>query len=94
MKTAAIDAAYGLNAGLDLDRYLKFVGIDILLETEGTETNEVKVIPVVLEANPRPAGLSRSSEIIGVSARKPHPRVSKEVFRFALRGTISRSILS
>jgi hypothetical protein len=81
MRTAAINAACGLNAGLDLDRYLKFVGIDLLLEAEATETNEVKVIPVVLEANPRPAGLSQSSEIIGVSTRKPRPRVSKEIFR-------------
>ena len=81
MRTAAINAAYGLNAGLDLDRYLKFVGIDILLEAEHTGVNVVNVIPVVLEANPRPAGLSQSSEIIGVSARKPHPRVSTEIFR-------------
>jgi hypothetical protein len=84
MKTAAIDASYGLNAGLDLDMYLKFVGIDILLEAEYTEMNAVNILPVVLEANPRPAGLSQSSEIIGVSARKPHPRVSTEIFRFAL----------
>jgi hypothetical protein len=82
MKTAAINAAYGLNAGLDLDRYLKFVGIDILLEVEDTGVNAVNVIPVVLEANPRPAGLSQSSEIMGVSTRKPHPRVSTEIFGF------------
>ena len=81
MKTAAINAAYGLNAGLDLDRYLKFVGIDILLEAEHRGVNVVNVIPVVLEANPRPAGLSQSSEIMGVSARKPHARVSREIFR-------------
>ncbi len=81
MRTAAINAAYGLNAGLDLDRYLKFVGIDILLEAEHTGANALNVIPVVLEANPRPAGLSQSSEIIGVSARKAHLRVSKEIFR-------------
>jgi hypothetical protein len=82
MIKAAINASYGLNAGLDLDRYLKFVGIDILLEAEHTRMNAVNVLPVVLEANPRPAGLSQSSEIIGVSARKPHPRVSTEIFRF------------
>lgn len=82
MKAAAINAAYGLNAGLDLDRCLKFVGMDILLEAEYTGVNAVNVIPVVLEANPRPAGLSQSSEIVGVSARKPHPRVSREIFGF------------
>lgn len=67
MKTAAINAARALNAGLDVENYLKHIGIDILLEVKKSGA----VIPVALETNPRPAGLSHSSEIVGVSHRKP-----------------------
>jgi len=82
MKGAAINAAYGLNAGLDVEDYLKHMGIDILLEVKELEANSVNVTPVVLEANPRPAGLSHSSEIVGISGKKPQSRISTEIFRF------------
>jgi len=82
MKNAAIRAAYSLNAGLDAENYLKLMGIDVLLEVDEAGY----LIPVVLEANPRPAGLSHSSEIMGISSRKPQPRVSMEIFRFASSG--------
>jgi len=78
IKDAAIKAAHALNAGLEADDYLKLMGIDILLEVDRAG----HLTPVVLEANPRPAGLSHSSEIMGISSRKPQPRVSLEVFRF------------
>jgi hypothetical protein len=92
MKEAAICAACGLNAGLDVVDYLKLMGIDVLLEVEEQGARNVKrqtsnvkhldMVPVVLEANPRPAGLSHSSEIIGISDRRPQPRISMEIFRF------------
>ena len=82
MKTAAISAAYALNAGLDVEDYLKLMGIDILLEVEQSGANIVNVVPVVLEVNPRPAGLSHSAEIIGISDKKPVPRISMEIFGF------------
>lgn len=82
MKTAAINAAYALNAGLDTENYLKCMGIDILLEVKATGAGAVDVIPVVLEANPRPAGLSHSSEIVGISHKKPQQRISAELFKF------------
>ena len=80
IKSAAISAAYGLNAGLEEKDYLKLMGIDVLLEVEETGSNIVKLIPVALEANPRPAGLSHSAEIIGISGKEPQPRVSTEIF--------------
>ena len=78
MKKAAENAARALNAGLDAEDYLKHIGIDILLEV--TESG-AGVIPVVLEANPRPAGLSHSSEILGISRTKPRQRISTEIFK-------------
>jgi len=78
MKNAAIRAAYALNAGLDVENYLKLMGIDILLEAG----KDGSLTPVVLEANPRPAGLSHSSKIIGISSQKPQPQISIEIFRF------------
>ena len=82
MKRAAINAAYGLNAGLAVEDYLKHMGIDIVLEVKKSEANAVNVIPVVLEANPRPAGLAHSWEIIGISDKRPQPRISMEIFKF------------
>ncbi len=78
IKDAAIRAAYALNAGLDVENYLKLMGIDILLEVD----KDGSLTPVVLEANPRPAGLSHSSKIIGISSQKPQPQISIEIFRF------------
>ena len=78
MKKAAENAARALNAGLDSKDYLKHIGIDILLEVEKSGAG---VTPVVLEANPRPAGLSHSSEILGISMTKPRQRISTEIFK-------------
>ncbi|MFC1719144.1 hypothetical protein ACFL6S_36165 [Candidatus Poribacteria bacterium] len=82
MKIAAINAAYALNAGLSEENYLKCMGVDILLEMTADGTSAVNVIPVALEANPRPAGLSHSSEIVGISHKDPQQRISTEIFRF------------
>jgi hypothetical protein len=78
IKTAAVNTAYALNAGLDPKYYLRFMGIDILLEIG--ENSELT--PVVLEVNPRPAGLSHSTEIVGISINKPQFRISSEIFKF------------
>lgn len=82
METAAIRAAHALIAGLNVENYLKLMGIDILMEVKEQKEAIFSVIPVVLEANSRPAGLSHSSEIVGISDKKPQPRISKEIFRF------------
>jgi len=78
MKNSAIRAAYALNAGLSVENYLKLMGVDILMEVD----KDGSLTPVVLEANPRPAGLSHSSKIIGISSKKPQPQISIEIFRF------------
>ena len=78
MKNAAIRAADALNAGLSVGNYLKLMGIDILLEVDKNGS----LTPVVLEANPRPAGLSYSSKIMGISCQKPQPQISMEIFRY------------
>ena len=54
-----------------------------VLEVVADGTSAVNVVPVVLEANPRPAGLSHSSEIVGISHKDPQQRISTEIFRFA-----------
>jgi len=82
MKIAATNAAYALNAGLSGENYLKHMGIDVLLEVEPVGMSVVNVIPVVLEANPRPAGLSHSSEIVGISPKAPQQRISMGLFEF------------
>jgi hypothetical protein len=89
IKASAISAAYGLNTGLDVEDCLKHMGIDILLEVEETDEYTVNVIPVVLEANPRPAGLVYASEVIGLSGKTSQPQISKQVFRFAISELLS-----
>ena len=49
----AIEAAKALNAGLGERDYLKYVGLDLVLEEDSS-----KVHAVVIEANSRPSGLS------------------------------------
>jgi len=77
IKMAAVKAATSLNSGLKIEDYLKHLGVDIILEVK-----ENDIIPVVLEANSRPAGLSYSCEIVGISAKKPRLGISSEIFRF------------
>jgi hypothetical protein len=75
MCQAATSAAEALNAGLAEEASLKHMGIDLVLEVdEGVTT------PVVLEANARPAGLSRSHEI-GPGARL-RPKVTSALFGY------------
>lgn len=81
MKDAAVSAVYALNAGLNVRDYIKLIGIDILLEVDG---NADSINPVVLEANPRPAGLNHSSEIVGISSKKPQTRISTGIFKSIL----------
>ena len=75
MCKAATTAAAALNAGLPEEARLKHMGIDLVLETD----NGV-LTPVILEANARPAGLSRSHEI-GLGARL-RPKVTSALFRY------------
>jgi hypothetical protein len=56
MKDAAVRAACALNADLREADYLKLVGVDLLLEVG----SDGRMAPLVLEANPRPAGLAQS----------------------------------
>lgn len=80
IKSAATDAAHALNEELMEDNYLKHMGVDILLEVE----KGGNIAPVILEANPRPAGLSHSSEIIGISQNAPQQLVSKAIFEYIM----------
>ncbi|MBM3212329.1 hypothetical protein FJZ33_08920 [Candidatus Poribacteria bacterium] len=79
IKSSAVDAAYRLNVDLPQSEYLKFMGIDIILEA-----NDTNMTPIFLEANPRPAGLAQSTEIIGISNREPTPLVSKGIFHYLI----------
>ncbi len=65
-----------LNSGLDQKDFLKFAGVDILLEVN--EKKELVVIP--LEINPRPAGLNHSEEIKGISQDKPRRKITFSLF--------------
>jgi len=65
-----------LNSGLNQKNFLKFAGVDILLEAN--EKEELVVIP--LEINPRPAGLNHSKEIKGISQDKPQRKITSSLF--------------
>ena len=80
MKAAAVNAAWALNAGLPEEDYLKHLGIDLLLEFDGTALSVL-----VLEANPRPAGLAQAREIKGMSEEQAQPLVTRELFKYLRR---------
>ena len=79
IKQTAINALQALNTGLPEKGYLKMVGIDMVLEVEDVG-GERMIQPVVLEANPRPAGLSRLREIQEISVEKPKSVISTALF--------------
>jgi len=79
IRQAAVNASQALNTGLPEEDYLKMVGIDIVLEVEDAE-EEGRIRPIVLEANPRPAGLSHLREIREISGEKPKPMISTALF--------------
>lgn len=81
LKKTAASAAEGLNVGLKEKNYLKYVGIDIVLEL-CEENQTLRFTPVVLEANPRPSGLSRAKEILGISQREAKLKTTQELFKF------------
>ena len=81
IKRAAVQAAYGLNAGLEPKDYLKFMGIDMVLEVKETETGD-KLIPVLLEANSRPAGLIHAKELLPSDQSQARWRVSTGIFHY------------
>jgi len=89
IKQAAVNASQALNTGLPEEDYLKMAGIDIVLEVEDAE-EEGRVQPVVLEANPRPAGLSHLREMQEISGEKPKPMISTALFN-AIRLLASRA---
>lgn len=65
-----------LNSGLSQRDFLKFAGVDILLEVN--EKEELVVIP--LEINPRPSGLNHSEEIRGISQDKSRRKITSSLF--------------
>ena len=70
-------AAEKLNAELSPEDYLKMVGIDFLLEVEGKD-----VKPVLLEANPRPAGLTFSVSLNEALNNHPRLMISHAIFNY------------
>ncbi len=52
---ACVGVAEAVNLGLSEADYLKYMGVDVVLEARGDS-----LVPVVLEANSRPSGLSHS----------------------------------
>jgi len=77
IKKAVEVAAGGLNIGLNKEDYLKMVGIDILLEVDGGD-----VKPVLLEANPRPAGLASSVSLEKALSMRPKLMISYALFNY------------
>jgi len=75
----AVEAVEALHVGLDRSAYLKVVGMDILLEV-----GRRGLIPIALEANPRPAGLAQSTDL-SPALRKGEPKVSFGLFEY-IRG--------
>lgn len=72
-------AAEALNSGLPERLYLKMVGIDLLLEVRDGD-GRLDVTPILLEANPRPAGLNHSVSLGSLWA-EPRLMVTSAVFR-------------
>jgi hypothetical protein len=78
VKKTAVNAASLLNERLTPIEYIKFLGIDILLEVSFSPAG---VIPVVLEANSRPAGLAQSYKITRMNGtKKPELMVAYGLF--------------
>ena len=75
IKSSAGNSALAVNEGLETRNFLKAMGIDIILEVKE------EIIPIVLEINPRPAGMSFSSEITGISEKPSNLLVSTELFK-------------
>ncbi|OGS27619.1 MAG: hypothetical protein A2297_02625 [Elusimicrobia bacterium RIFOXYB2_FULL_48_7] len=72
------ECALAVNAGLDEKTSLKMMGIDIIPEIK-LEAGELKLLPVVLDINPRPAGLARLREI-SAAGSNPAPMISHSLF--------------
>jgi glutathione synthase/RimK-type ligase-like ATP-grasp enzyme len=75
IKQAAQSAAAAIHHGLTPAGYIHLLGIDLLLEGDGEA-----VRPVLLEANPRPAGLAHSRQITGISSERGKPMVARGLF--------------
>jgi len=82
VKMAACAAASALNSGRDDGERLRLLGIDIVLEVRG-EGRACAPYPVLLEANPRPAGLAHAREIRGVSNAEAQQTIAQHLFEGA-----------
>lgn len=78
IKRAAEAAAQALNSGLPEEDSLKMVGVDMVLEVPGVDE---PILPVLLEANPRPAGLNHSTSLEDEVDAEPKLMVSSAIFR-------------
>lgn len=79
IRAATTRAAYALNRGADPKHVLKFMGIDLALEQSEADHH---VTPVLLEANPRPAGLQHAEEIPSTLHQTPAPKVTFGLFTY------------
>lgn len=75
IKKSAEIAALKLNANLPINSYLKMVGIDLVLEEK-----DGSVYPVLLEANPRPAGLAHLTCLNAAFNGKLKLKISQAIF--------------
>ncbi|MGD8240141.1 MAG: hypothetical protein PVH68_16420 [Armatimonadota bacterium] len=82
LRRAAVAAALALNTGLEEDDYLKHMGIDMVLEVN---EEPASVAPVLLEANPRPAGLNQSTALRGIAPGPPRRHVTSALFDWISR---------
>ena len=79
LKSAACAAAAAIYAGTGRTQLVHLIGVDLLLEVHG-EGASTSLVPVLLEANPRPAGLAQSQQICGASSTAPTHTVSTHLF--------------
>jgi len=83
IKETAETSLLALNWGLNEEEFLKFAGVDLLLEVNG----KGKLNPLPLEINPRPAGLNHSEEIKGISQDLPRRKITSSLFEL-LQGNV------
>jgi hypothetical protein len=99
IKNVACHAILLVNQGLDKEDYLKFAGIDLLLEVEErniemasgkkrthSRRREFNLTPIVLEINPRPAGLAHSYQLsidkLRDGMKCPKLKISRSLFQY------------
>ncbi len=79
IKQAAENSVNAINKDLNENQILKIAGVDIVLDYQNS-----RIVPIVLEINARPAGLSRAEQIDGIFTNNRTPLSIKNIFTWIL----------